>query len=309
MTEIRGAHSSRTQAPPRWLWHSRRLVGVRCVPTPEYLAARAAGDLDTQHEFYSRLLMRNGVYRTTHVHRMNDLTPILSALALESTVRPLRVLDVACSSGISTLELHQGLVAAGVDCETWGTDPALSARLVRRDDGWGVLFDRDRQPIQIERGRWATPWKERPRDRWLHPARVARVRRLLDRELDGFRQALVGPVSGYTLTEVPLLASACDGVPGIRFAEESLLAPQVEGLFHLIRAANIMNLGYFDEATLRFMGQALSARLAPGGLLTLVRTSGEPPKNRGSIFRWDGARFKAEVTFNGGSEITPLITP
>src|SRR5689334_21370539 len=163
-------------AAPAWLARFGPHGGARCIPVAEYLRARAERRIDVQRLFYAGLLMRNGVYKTTLPNRMNELFPMIVSMARRFEMAPLRTLDVACSSGVSTVEMHAAFTRAGLDCEAWGTDLLIRAPHVRRADGCAILFDHERQPIQVEVGGWATPWKLRPRDRVLRPGRVARAR-------------------------------------------------------------------------------------------------------------------------------------
>jgi hypothetical protein len=294
-------------AVPAWLARWGPHGGARCIPVAEYLRGRAEGRLDVQRRFYAGLLMRNGVYKTTHRNRMNELFPMLVSMARRFETSPLRTLDVACSSGVSTVEMHAAFTRAGIDCEAWGSDLLIRAPHVRRNDGCAMLFDHEREPIQVDIGGWATPWRLRPRDRVLRPGRYARARRLLELDVARFRAALDGPVPGFVVQQVPLLSSATDGVAGVHFAEEDIFRPVVPGPFAIIRVANLLNLGYFAEDALRAMGRALCARLMPDGLLMVTRTSDAERLNRGTLFRWTGSRLEVEVTTNGGSEVTDLL--
>jgi len=281
--------------------------GARCIPVDEYLCARAGGQLEVQRMFHAGLLLRNGVYRTTLANRMTSTLPRLLSLARELGPHPVRVLDVACSSGISTLEMHQAFVEGGVPCETCGTDLLLWVDFVRRDDGVGVLFDHGGQVLQVEIGKWASPWRWRPRDRVLRPRLVARARRVVEKDLEPFRAALHGPVAGHRAAKVSLLSSQVEGVAGLRFVEEDILQPRVTGPFSLIRAANILNLGYFDADGIRRMARALGDRLQEGGALVIVRSEGPRPINRGTVFRRREGRLVAEAHMNSGSEAAGIV--
>ena len=282
--------------------------GARTIPVAEYLEARARGSADIPPAFFGGLLLRNGVYKTTHPNRMNDLFPSLIDRARELPLRPLRCLDVACSSGISTLEMYRAFERAGIPTEAWGSDLMLFARQVWRADGCGLLFDHDQQVLQVDVGRWATPWRLRPRDLALRPWLYVRARRLMRDEVGRFRVALHDPLAGYSVRRISLLAPAAEGVPGVQFVEEDILHPALAGPFGVIRAANILNLGYFSVNQIRDMVAALSARLMEGGLLLVTRTEGTQLTNRGTMFRWSGGRLRIEVRTNGGSEITDLVT-
>jgi chemotaxis methyl-accepting protein methylase len=280
--------------------------GARCIPVEEYLTARVQGRTEVERQFFSGLLLRNGVYRTTSAHRMDDLFPRILARA-QDLERPLRVLDVACSAGIATVELHRFLAAAGVECETWGSDLLLRAPYARRQDGVGVLFDRDQQVLQIDMGGWATPWRWRPRDLAFRPVQSLRARRLMRDEIGSFRSALRGGVAGYRVSTVPLLALEAEGEPNIRFVEEDILSPAIEGRFSLIRVANLLNEDYFTRERIRLMAAALCDRLVEGGLLLVVRTLYAPAVNRATFFRRvkDGLAVVEHV--NEGNEAAESI--
>ncbi|MBI1798832.1 MAG: hypothetical protein HYR73_04010 [Candidatus Eisenbacteria bacterium] len=281
---------------------------ARCIPVAEYREACRSGNAEIQHEFFQSLVLRNGVYKATLPNRMNDLFPMLVRLASDLERLPLRVLDVACSSGISTVEMHRAFSAAGIPCEAWGTDLMISARHVRRVDGCNLLFDADQQVIQIEVGGWASPWRFRPRDLVLRPHFYALARRLMREDVRRFRVALHEPLAGYALSSVSLISPEAEDVPGVHFHEEDILRPTLTGSFAIIRAANILNLGYFGSDTIRRMVQALSARLIEGGLLLVTRTGSDRPTNRGTMFRRVGNQLRVEQHAGGGSEITDLVT-
>ena len=119
------------------------------------------GSRRVEQEFYQGLLLPNGVYKTTCANRMDDLMPALVRLIGEKHGEPIRILDVACSSGISTVEMHEAFRGAGYVPETIGTDLLLFATYVLRADGVGMLFDHDRNLLQVEIGKWASPWRWR----------------------------------------------------------------------------------------------------------------------------------------------------
>lgn len=278
----------------------------RSVPTWAYLRARVDGRSDVEHEFHTRLILRNGVTRMTQPHRMDDLLPPIVERAIRIDSRPLRLLDVGCSAGISTLELHDALAKAGLACSTYGTDLLLHATLVSRSDGNSLLFDKERQVLQIELGDWACSWLWQRRDSFFHP-RLSFAARMLIRDAESFRAALERSRAGYRVTSVPLITSRAGACSDVTFAEENLMAPTLSGTFSIIRAANLLNLGYFQPEELRRMVQALCLRLEEGGLLVVART--DPPHgiNHATLFRYKQQHLIPEYRLNGGSEIETLI--
>ncbi len=82
-------------------------VATRIVPVSEYLEGVKTGNAAVQDAFLQGLFLTSGVSKMTHAHRMDDLLPDIVNQAKTVNQRPLKILDVACSSGVSTLEMHQ----------------------------------------------------------------------------------------------------------------------------------------------------------------------------------------------------------
>jgi len=277
------------------------------VPALDFLDARARGDLDIEQRFFAGLLLRGGVFKTTHHNRLDDANGLLVPAAAGLARRPIRVLDVGCSSGVSTVELHRALAAAGVASEVIGTDLMTTARHVRRADGCALLLDDDEQPIQVEVGRWAGSWRWPPRkvDLATSPARVARARWILRAEVDAFRAALHAEREGFRVTSVPLTSSLVASEPGVAVVAEDLGAPTVPGTFDVIRAANILNVVYFGEERLREMIRVTLARLADPGLLLITQTVAG--LNHATLFRREGDALRPAGELHGGNEVARLV--
>lgn len=281
--------------------------GARCIPVREYLEAQDRGLHRVEDEFYRGILLPNGVYKTTHAHRMDDLLPQVLSRVTSNLGDHARILDVACSSGVSTAELHRALRKVSPACTTRGTDLMLFANYVCREDGVGMLLDGDGHLLQVELGRWASPWKWRPRDRALRPLRSLRARQVVRADLETFRDAVHRPRPGYRVQRISFLSSLALGVDGLQFEEEDIMAPRVHGPFDLIRAANILNDDYFDRAVLREMATALAARLVPGGWMLVVRSRMAHPANRATLFQRQAGRLHVVERMNGGVEIGGLL--
>lgn len=277
------------------------------VVTPDFLDARARGDLDGERRFFAGLRLRNGTFKTTHHNRLDDANALLVPAAAALARRPLRVIDVGCSSGVSTVELHRALAAAGVASEVTGTDLMTEASYVRRPDGWAVLLDDEGQPIQVERGRWAVSWQWPPRRIELaaRPLKLARSRLLMAAELDGFRAALRSGRDGFTVTRVPLTSSLVAAEPGVTVTTEDLSAPTLPGPFDVVRAANILNPGYFGEERLRAMIRTTLGRLADPGLLLITQTTAG--RNHATLFRREGGAVRVVGELNGGNAAARLV--
>jgi len=284
--------------------------GHRVIPVGEFLAARWKGALAIERAFFTGLLMRNGLYKTTEVRRMDAVLPLLVEHARLLPETSLKVLDVGCSSGVTTVEMHRAFEDAGLDVETVGTDLTLFADYVTRENGTAMLFDSSGLLLQVELGDWASPWRWRPRDRVFRPFTVMRAQALVEREGDTFLRARHETIAGFEAKRIALLSSLAQRSNHVRFCEEDILAPTVEGRFSVVRAANLLNPDHFTPAMLGRMIDALRARLVDGGLLLIVRSQGgSRPVHDGTLFRLRGDRFEVVARIGAGSEIARLVVP
>jgi SAM-dependent methyltransferase len=290
MSTWKGRIASALTPPPR--------ISVR-----EFLEARAAGCSDVEDTFFWQIRLHSGVYKATHRRRFDDTFPLLlGAIAVNDSA--LRVLDVACSSGVSTAELHRALVARGLVVETIGTDILTRVKHVAFADGSAVLVDRNGNILGAEIGGMLIDRQPSRAMMIFHPLRVMRSRWRI-RSSTGCLAAGHAYPPGVKITEVPLTSSSVDRLKGVRVVEEDILEPRVEGSFGLIRAANILNFCYFAPAKLRELVAALIARLRVGGILFIVRSEGTV--NHGTLWfrEIDGLRLLGSV--GRGSEISGIV--
>jgi methylase of polypeptide subunit release factors len=92
------------------------------------------------------------------------------------------------------------------------------------------------------------------------------------------------------------------------FIEDDLLnGNDLKQSFHVIRAANILNLHCFPESVLRRMISNLKERLSDNGLLIVCRTKADR-SNHGTIFQLRGGSISALAKIGEGSEVEHLIT-
>src|ERR1700719_4541583 len=91
--------------------------GPNAAPTPEM-----------EEAFFEGIQLPDGTFKTTADHRLDDLNEAM--LAHLPRRRPLRVKDVAVSSGISALEWYDMLRAHRIAFQMTATDMWLRARLV-----------------------------------------------------------------------------------------------------------------------------------------------------------------------------------
>lgn len=84
-----------------------------------------------EKEFFSSIRLSNGVHKTTSPLRLDDANQRLIAVFQKLGVAPETFLDVAVSSGISTIEWFESLQHAQLRPSMTATDLTMTAYLVR----------------------------------------------------------------------------------------------------------------------------------------------------------------------------------
>ena len=281
----------------------------RLVTVEEYMRARVEHDPDVERRFLFGLRMRNGLFKGTHERRLDDTTALLLPWAKALPFRPLTVLDVGCSTGISTLELHNALLAHGLDCRTTGMDLEFELRSAPCSEGVNILYDLQGRPLQVDIGNWAMSWKMPPgkKDIVCHPRKVLRalwtlytLKRTRDQHSESMGR-------GNEVRTVPLIDRRALGIPGLKFAQGDILRPNDKETYCIIRAVNVLNRTVLDRKTLDSMLEGLKQRLCDGGLLLLGRACPSGSGNDAALYQKQGNRYNRMGSINGGSELDDSI--
>lgn len=241
----------------------------------------------------TRVRLPSGVLKTTEPRRLDDVNE--RALRLLPDERPLDLMDVAVSTGITTVEWSEQLGAAGVGHHIVAGDSHLEATWVSLPLVGEALVDRDGKVLLAEvLGRAVDPGGATTRSALVLPVLRAAAR----------HAALLR----LPVRPVELVGRQIRERPEIELVEDDIFVarPELRGRFHAVRAANILNVGYFDERQLRAAVAVLRERLRPGGLLIVCRTH-DDGSNHGTFFRVDGDGWTVVDRLGGGSEIERLI--
>jgi len=290
------------------------------IPVPTafelYFAGRTvAPDGDGLEElerlFFDSIALRNGTFKTTWHRRLEDLNALVQTLL--PAQRPLEIMDVAVSSGVSTAEWLESLERAGIDCRMLAGDAVLDAYLVSVGR-LRALTDRTGHLMQLDiAGRAVRMPSPRRRDRLRYLPLTLLLKaatRLFDLRASGHESARNAGQSrlGVTCQPLALMSPSLARMAKLRAVEDDiLLNTSYTRRFHVLRAANILNLAYFDSGTLERMLVNLRGRLVPGGLLIVCRTN-EAGVNNASLFTLgDDGRFSVTARLNEGSEIEDLV--
>lgn len=267
---------------------------------------------ETQEDaFFMSLRLPNGTHKTTCRRRLTDLDALVQGLLPRH--RPLEIMDVAISSGVSTVEWLDSLERAGITCHLVAGDAVMDACLISVGDRLRALVDRAGRLLQLDIAGQAVrlpPPRRRDRVRYfpllLLMNHIARANAPRVRSCCGSGRAVHGRFLAFR--PLKLLSPALAVTDRIEAVEDDILRDRhFLHRFDVLRAANILNYCYFDPETLEKMLTNLRERLRPSGLLIVCRTMHEGT-NHGSIFRLgEEGRFSLVAELNDGSEITDLV--
>jgi len=253
-------------------------------------------------QFFQRVLLPNGTFKTTSPNRLDDLNRFVLPYLQEIAERPLKIMDIAASSGVSTLEWYDSLKSQGIDCDVTATDVTVHANHLTFGGSLAMLVDRDQNILHMDvfgigiigrakRMRRMPVWVVRSAIQTLFKAK--RVFGFLPRT-----------------ERIALLSRRFSQNNYLRMIEDDLSQanrPEFLRSFHVIRAANILNSAYFSADVLAKMITNAKERLKENGLLLVCRTE-QTGINNATLFRsTSGGGLQRIARFNHGSEIEPII--
>ena len=275
-------------------------------------AQSSARELEDREDlFFHSIELRNGTRKTTRHRRLDDLNAMVQQLLPPQ--RPLEIMDVAVSSGVSTAEWLIELERAGIQCHMLAGDAVVNAFLISLGPNLRALSDRTGHLMQLDiKGEAVRMPPPRRRDRiryFPHMLLLRAATRLFDlSKMNRPRHEPLQQRLGATCRPLTLMSPSLNRLPQLQAVEDDILLNRdYTRRFHVLRAANILNLAYFDTATLQRMLRNLRARLLPGGLLIVCRTN-DADVNNASVFTLEkDGRLTTTATLNEGSEIADLV--
>ena len=265
-----------------------------------------------ERQFFDCLRLKNGVYKTTYAHRLDDVNAW--AVNYLPGTRPLRVLDLGISSGTSTLEWVESMEEANVDCHMTGIDLTIGGAMMSFGARMHAVLDGTNWPMLLEvNGKWFSN-PPRKKDVLSHPLSISMIKSALflwrqRHQRSGNRP--VDRVFGLQVKTRPisLVTPRLVSHPNVVVREADILSDSwIEGKYHVVRAANLLNKKYFDEGAIAHVLNSLRQHIVADGTLIVCRTDDSRRINDASIFRVDNeGRFTVTSTMNDGSEIQSLV--
>ena len=243
-----------------------------------------------EKRFFTRVRLPGGVFKTTESHRLDDLNRLVEKLLPDD--RPLDLMDVAISSGITTREWSEQLTLAGIAHRMAAGDSHINGEWL--PFCWGdVLLDQERKHVLYA-------------DIVGHGVNVSgdSTRSLL--AIHALK--IFARLFRANARHVELVTPSLRNCPAIDVVEDDIFADRQEmaGRFHALRAANILNRAYFDDALIRAAVANLGERLRPGGLLIVCRTH-DDGTNHGTVWRLTDGQWIGIAPIGSGSEIEDLV--
>lgn len=258
--------------------------------------------------FFKSVGLPNGTWKTTSHRRLDDLNAIVQKHL--PSHRPLDVMDVACSSAVSSVEWLESLQQAGIECRMVAGDASVNAFVLSIGRNLHALVDRHGRTMQYEIGGVGleVPLRKRKIPRYgLQVLLIKALARLLGPTLSDPKRVARGSQWGMRWRAVQLVSPSVLRRRHIEVIEDDILVNKsFSRCFDVLRAANILNLGYFDASTLTAMLQNLRERLRDGGRLVVCRTN-HHNVNHGTVFGLDADRnLRVLERINEGSEIESI---
>jgi len=274
-----------------------------------------------EEEFFSSVRLSNGVFKTTSTQRLGDVNKTLMTLFQKLGVAPKTFMDVAVSSGISTIEWFESLQQAGLKPSMTATDLTMTAYLVRLFSWCNVLVDKEGFPLQYDCCGFAlrtwSPKRYYVLGDWFLTVLYRTLYRRFGQRL-GLLKRLTSLQGNPPPVDDPVIKARVQLVTwrlrdnnDIELLDDDITQPtppQLRGRFEVVRAANILNRDYFSIPQLREAVRNLRSRLAgPGAFLIIVCTE-EPGSNHGTVFRLGPTgSFDVLTRVGRGSEIEDIV--
>jgi hypothetical protein len=244
-----------------------------------------------ERDFFERVALPNGTRKTTSANRLDDLNAAVLPYIAQLPGRPLKIMDVSISSGLTTREWHDFLTENHISFDMVGTDLTVYSSLVSLTSRLAVLVDRDRNILHVDAfGRGAPPRADGVLGIATGMIRMMfGAAMMVDRRLPPLQGRVREAAKGHLLKCEPitLLTRGLSQLESVHVLEEDLLAaerPDFKHAFQVVRAANILNRSYFSEQVLLQIARKLRDRLQPNGLLIVCRTE-RNGRNNATLFQ------------------------
>lgn len=268
---------------------------------------------ELEEKFFSSIKLKNGTYKLTYRNRLDDLNDFVNELL--PPFRPLKIMDVAVSSGITTAEWISSLERGGIECQMVAGDSVANAFLISVGKNFHALVDSTGHQLQLDIwGRAiSTPIGGQNLMLYLLPILLIKTVSLLlfpklRRACSENKTARQVSFCGITCRRLELVSPSLKKHADVAIIEDDILVNKsFKRCFHVVRAANILHRSYFSDSVLSAMVVNLRDRLMANGLLIICRTN-DCGVNNGTVFvLTESGKLEVLARLNDGDEIEDLV--
>jgi hypothetical protein len=266
---------------------------------------------EIEDAFFSSITVGNRIAKKTYAHRLGEINEVANRLL--PIARPLRIMDVGISSGVSTLEWMESMEDRGIDYHLEAVDLMVRGILVGLREGVDVLADTTGRPLLIDlNGEWipCPPGKRHLIRHFFSLLIIRGVLHLIASRASGHatNRETREEKRWFTVSLVPLVYSELRHHSRVSVSEGNLLErASLPTNLHVIRAANVLNPRHFKEDQLSTIFRNLSNALCEGGILIVCKTN-DWGQSEGTVFKLNKkGLFEVVERINDGSEVEELV--
>lgn len=262
---------------------------------------------EAEREFFTSLKLRNGTYKTTFQGRFSEINRELQQLVGSQVVNVDQILDIGISSGSNTLELYDALEPAAYKSRIVGTDLMTDAYLINVLPGCFALVDSTGYPLRYDIFKWSMkPWVIKSDYR----SGFFVIRKLINVALGYRATKMMNSATSTCVKSVQLVTPMLQKHAGVFVQKDDITRynSMFEGKFNFIRAANVLNRGYFtDRVLMKIVDNIICYMAKPKASLLIVRTH-ENNINHGTLFHIeDDGVCKILQRYGEGSEVEDIV--
>jgi hypothetical protein len=252
-----------------------------------------------ERRFFNQLVLSNGTLKTTFSDRLTDVDT-MCIRHLSGIDKTVTLLDVGVSSGVTTHEWSETMEKAGFNYSIDAFDLCVDASILSAGEHFHILRDSSTRPLQFE-------LFGRAIENTLGETLSRKARRFLPILALRCGHFFVSKIKGLRAQDVQLVTRHLrqDGPVNV-FEYDLQDVDLLDRNYTMIRAANILNLAYFDRSFIQSCIQKLSGKLEEDGYLCVVRTHADGI-NHGSLFQKTAGRFHTVGRVGEGSEIEDIV--
>jgi chemotaxis methyl-accepting protein methylase len=257
-------------------------------------------------EFSSILsdIVIDGAWKKTSYSRLAISNQNLLEVLRSDRVEDIRVLDVGCSDGITTLNLMEYLQRE-LDARVKATLLDKNMFILRRRRIGTVVYSTSYgKPFFIRMGRIGIKL-ERLRGKYgiiFNPI-IEYLVSLIRKHAHFF--------SDSNKKRISIISPALEGIQGLTYIEADVFCKEESLLnsFEIVRASNILNREYFSDAQILVAIHNLKQYLKESGLLLISLNIGvgDTEVEVGTIWKMTNGKLVKTRDFGGGSELKAII--